>query len=292
MLMTTRTGRVVFPRSVWLALGASLFLSSFSSAQDLVGVTGPDVRSTLNQQFLQQRQAERQKSIHDVVVFTGDRVIPQFVDGGSWKTSVFLVNLENHATSFQMLFFNDDGTDMFVPIVGLGLVRQVTITLDTAGSTEFETSGSSDNLRQGWALLSQTTSDSVGGMAVFRQSVAGRADQEAVVPIVSQFDSHFVLLFDNTAFTTAIALANPTTSRVVIPVSIRNQAGQIIDQRTIGLDAYSHTAFTLPDTWLTTAGRRGAIEFQTSGFGVAALGLRFSGSAFTSFHVLENFNWR
>jgi hypothetical protein len=78
----------------------------------------------------------------------------------------------------------------------------------------------------------------------------------------------------------------------VIPVNIRNESGQIIDTQTVSLRPYAHTAFTLPDRWVSTAGRRGAIEFQTTGFGVGALGLRFSAAAFTSFHVLENFNWR
>jgi len=230
-----------------------LAFSSISLAQTIVGLSGSDPGSRINQQTLAQRQGGiRKASNKDVVVFTGDRVIPQFVDGGSWKTSLFFVNLENHQVNFQVLFFNDDGTDMVIPILGQGLVRAVDITLNTAGSVEIETAGSAPNLAQGWALLSQTSSDSVGGMAIFRQSVAGRADQEAVVPIVSQFDNHFVLLFDNTAFTTAIALANPTTSRVEIPVNIRNQAGQIIDQRTVVLGSYNHTAFTLPDTWSST----------------------------------------
>ena len=274
------------------AITAWLVFGSLSMAQTVVGLTGSDSGSRLNQQLLGERQGGTKKSgQRDVVVFPGDRVIPQFVDGGSWKTSMFFVNLENHSVSFQVLFFNDSGDDMIIPIVGQGFVRGLNVTLETAGSIEFETAGLASNLTQGWALLSQSTNDSVGGMAIFRQSVFGRPDQEAVVPIVSQFDNHFVLLFDNTAFTTAIALANPTTNRVDIPVNIRNQAGQIIDRRTVTLGSYNHTAFTLPDTWSSTAGRRGAIEFQTSGFGVGALGLRFNGSAFTSFHVLENFNW-
>jgi hypothetical protein len=272
---------------------ASLFFLSLCAAQTVVGLTSADTGTTLNQQFLAQRQGDRSSTSVQprVVVFTGDRVIPQFVDGGSWKTSIFLVNLENHTTSFQVLFFKDDGTDLIVPVVGQGPVRGMDITLTSAGSVEFETTGFSANLAQGWALLSQSTNDSVGGMAIFRQSVLGRPDQEAVVPIVNQFENHFVLLYDNTAFTTAIALANPTLNSVVIPVNIRNQSGQIIDQRTTSLGPYSHTAFTLPDTWISTAGQRGAIEFQTSGFGVGALGLRFSGAAFTSFHVLQNFCW-
>ena len=272
---------------------ACLVCSSLSIGQTVVGLEGTDSHAKLNQLSLSQRQAGtlKQSGTKQIVVYPGDRVIAQFVDGGSWKTSMYFVNLENHSVSFQVLFFDDFGNDMLVPIVGQGVVRGLNVSLQTAGSIELESSGSAPDLTQGWALLSQTTNDSVGGMAVFRQSVPGRPDQEAVVPIVSQFDDHFVLLFDNTAFSTGIAVANPTTSSVVIPVTIRNQAGQIIDQHSISLGSYSHTAFSLADTWGSTAGRRGAIEFQTSGFGVGALGLRFSGSAFTSFHVLENINW-
>ncbi|HUQ96009.1 MAG TPA: hypothetical protein VM120_30305 [Bryobacteraceae bacterium] len=270
------------------ALG--LIFGCLSFGQTTTGLPGSNAGDRLNQQFLRQRREESKSAQRSVAVFPGDRVIPQFVDGGSWKTSMFFVNLENRSVSFQVLFFDDDGEDLSVPILGQGVVRGLNVTLDAAGSVTFETAGTAARLTQGWALLSQTTNDTVGGMAIFRQSVAGR-EQEAVVPIVSQYNNHFVLLFDNTNFTTAIALANPTENDVVIPVNIRNQAGQVIDQRTVRLGSYSHTAFTLPDTWGSTSGRRGAIEFLTSGFGVAALGLRFSGSAFTSFHVLENLNW-
>lgn len=275
-----------------LTQASALFIfAALGQAQTAIGLPGSNPGDRFNQQLLSERHEIALRARPKVVVFPGDRVIAQFVDGGSWKTSMYFVNLENHSVSFQVLFFDDNGNDMSVQVVGQGSVRGLNITLQTAGSIEFETAGTAANLQQGWALLSQSTNDSVGGMAIFRQSVPGRPDQEAVVPIVSQYDSHFVLLFDNTAFTTAIALANPTTSPVSIPVNIRNQAGQIIDQRTIQLDAYSHTAFPLPDTWASTAGRRGAIEFLATGSGVGALGLRFNGSAFTSFHVLENLNW-
>ena len=227
----------------------------------------------------------------NVVVFIGDRVIPQFVDGGGWKTSITMVNLENHSTSFKVLFFQDNGTDLAVQVLGQGTVIGMNISLNTAGSATFETAGLAPNLASGWALISQTTNDSVGAFAVFRQSVPGRADQEAVVPVVNQFESHFVLPFDNTAFTTAAAFANPTTQSVVIPVTIRNENGQIIDHQSFGLGPYGHTAGSVPGTWPSTAGIRGTVEFVTSGFGVGALGLRFSGASFTSFNVLENINW-
>ena len=177
-------------------------------------------------------------------------------------------------------------------MAGLGVTRQVSISLDTAGSIVFQTAGFGARSQQGWALLSQSTSVTVGGMAVSRHHVSGRHEPEAVVPIVSQFDSHFVLLFDNTAYATGVVIAKPTLTYVDIPVNIRNRAGQIIDQRIISLGPYGHVAYSLADTWASTARKRSAIEFPSTGYGVAALGLRYNGSAFTSFNVLENLNWR
>ena len=258
-------------------------------AQTVTGIPASGPGEQLNREFRRQRMDERKNAQTPAGALSGDRVVPQFVDGDSWKTSMFFVNLENHRVAFQVLFFDDGGNDMTVPILGQGPVRGLNITLEAAGSITFESAGTAARLTQGWALLSQSTNDAVSGMAIFRQSVFG-SEQEAVVPIVSQYNNHFVLLFDNTNFTTAVALANPTDNAIVIPVEIRNQAGQLIDQRTIRLGAYSHVALTLADISPSTAGRRGAIEFVTSGFGVGALGLRFSGSAFTSFPVFEKLN--
>jgi len=266
-----------------------------STAQQIVPLTDGYAGSTLNQ-----RARDDKLTSHDaldavkkpnVVVFAGDRVIAQFVDGASWLTAITVVNLENHPTSFNVFFFRDDGTDLIVPVVGQGPVRGIQISLTTAGSLTFQTTGTANNLAQGWALLSQSNSDSIGMFAIFRQSVPGRQAQEAVVPTVNQFENHFVLPYDNTQFVTGIALANPTLNAVVIPANIRNESGQIIDARQLSLGPYGHTAFTLPDTWPATSGQRGIIEFLTTGFGVGALGLRFNGAAFTSLSVLENFAW-
>jgi hypothetical protein len=279
-----------------LAIALWLTFSDLSFAQTVVGFDETPPNSKSNQELVSQRRAvgqplERTSQSPRVVVFTGDRIIPQFVDGGSWQTAITVVNLESHPTSFDILFFDDNGNDFSVPISGQGVVKGMHIALNTAGSFTFETTGRSANLSSGWALLSQTNNDSVGMFAIFRQNVLGRQSQEAVVPSVNQFESHFVLPFDNTQYITGIALANPTLNTVSIPVNIRNEQGQIIDTRQLSLGPYSHTAFSLPDFWSSTGGRRGTIEFLTSGFGVGALGLRFNGAAFTSLNVLENLAW-
>jgi hypothetical protein len=273
----------------------ALCLGACGFAQTVVGFGDGHPGSRLNAGSLSHRTPNKPRQAADtsprVVVFTGDRVIPQFVDGGSWQTAITVLNLENHATSFDVLFLDDNGNDFFVPISGQGTVRGMTISLDTAASFTFQSTGRNPGLTSGWALLSQSNSDSVGIFAIFRQFNPGGQPQEAVVPSVNQFASHFVLPFDNTIYITGIALANPTTNFVDIPVNIRNEAGQIIDTRHFSLGPYGHAAFALPTMWPSTNGIRGAIEFLTSGFGVGALGLRFNGSAFTSLNVLENFAW-
>jgi hypothetical protein len=264
-------------------------------AQTAIGLRAAYAGSKVNQEVLSQQRAQRRalRSTGDreVVVFIGDTVIPQFVDGGLWQTAITVINLENHATSFDILFFNDNGTDLQVPVVGQGVVRGMHISLTTAGSLTFETTGTSANLSSGWALLSQSTDDSVGIFAIFRQIVPGGQSQEAVVPAVNQFEDHFVLPFDNTKYVTGVALANPTFNTVDVRANIRNEQGQIIDTRQLSFEPYSRMAFSLPEAWSSTAGRRGAIEFLTTGFGVGALGLRFNGSAFTSLSVLQNIDW-
>jgi hypothetical protein len=277
---------------------AAVSCTSLAFAQSITGLPPTEPESIQNQIDLSGRhaayraQSSKSAMTPHVVVFTGDTVISQFVDGGSWLTSITVTNLETHSTSFDVLFFQDDGTDFNVPIVGLtGLSRAVTVTLAPMGTLTFSTAGISPGLTTGWALLSQTNSDSVGISAVFRQTVPGRQSQEAVVPAVNQFETHFVLSFDDTAYITGLALANPTLNTVGVIANIRASNGTIIDTQNFTLPPYNHLSFSLPANWASTRGISGTIEFLTSGFGVGALGLRFNGAAFTSLNVLENFNW-
>ncbi len=227
-----------------------------------------------------------------IVVFTGDSVIPHFIDGQFWQTAITVVNLENHPTSFQVLFFQDDGTDFYVPVLGIGVVRGMNITLSAAGSYTFETAGISQAAGSGWALLSQANKDSVGSFAIFRYSPPGVPQQEAVVPTVNQFFDRFVLPFDNTGrFATGVAISNPSPLSVSIEATVRNEAGQTIDRRTVLLGKYAHQAFVLPTAWSSTAGIRGTVEFLSTGFGVGALGIRGNGNSFTSLNVISNLNW-
>jgi hypothetical protein len=181
-------------------------LASIGFAQSITGFGSAEPGSIQNQARLAERHAARktqgatEAARPRVIVFQGDTVISQFVDGGGWLTSITVTNLETHSTSFDVLFFQNDGTDFNVPIVGLsGLQRAVTVTLAPMGTLTFYTTGTNPVLTAGWALLSQTNDDSVGISAIFREVLPGQP-QEAVVPAVNQFETHFVLNFDNTAY--------------------------------------------------------------------------------------------
>ena len=194
-----------------------------------------------------------------VVVFVGDTVIPQVADGATWQTSFIIRNLESSPRHCRVLFFNDDGTDLQLPIVGVGTTGAIDVNLNAGETAFFETPGTSPELLQGWAsIVKDNADDSIGGMAVFRQSIPGMEPSEAVVPVVSQFDDHFVLVFDKTnTYITSMAIANPTLNDVVATATIMDEFGNIIDQQSLTLPSYHHQAFAIPSTWSSTAGRRG-----------------------------------
>jgi hypothetical protein len=281
-------------------LMVGLMTAAIIPAQNVTG----DPQSSggfLNRQFYNAHRLERQSNAGagstSGTVLTGDTVIPQVVDGDGWKTTLRFVNLSSHPVTFNVLFLSDSGTDMSLPIVGVGSVINVAVTLPVADTVEVESAGNDQALTQGWAyLLPQTAGDSISGFAIFRQrapgNTTGRADQETAVPIVNQFGEHFALMYDNTKFATGLAVANASaTESVAIPVNVRDQHGNIIDSPTISLGPGSHTAFELASLWPSTAGGQGTIEFMASGLGIGALGLRFNGSSFTGFPILSNFSW-
>jgi hypothetical protein len=120
---------------------------------------------------------------------------------------VTLVNLDTTPSPFTLNFYADDGTTMAVQTTA-GTGSTVTGILPVGGSRVIETAGSKSALSQGWALLK--SSNTVGGSAIFRQSVSGRPDFEASLPIVSDFNAHrYVLPFDQINSTTGVALVNP-----------------------------------------------------------------------------------
>jgi hypothetical protein len=137
-----------------------------------------------------------------------DGVISQLVDGGSWKTIITLVNVDTTAGAYVMKFYADNGSPMILPTTA-GTSSVITGTLPVNGSVVIETAGIGATTSQGWALV--TTTNNISGNAIFRQSVAGRPDFEASMPIITYVnDTDYLLPFDHITSSTGIAVREST----------------------------------------------------------------------------------
>lgn len=210
-----------------------------------------------------------------------DGVIAQVVDGGSWKTIVTLVNLDTGVGNYTLRFYADDGSPMTLETsAGTGSV--ITGSLPAGGSRVIETPGTKGGLSQGWARVETTTL--ISGVAIFRQSVPGRPDFEASMPIIVYVENNdYVLPFDHVTSATGVAIVNPLsyTSITVFATFLDEQGNQFyVDRFDIG--PLQHSVFSLSQRYPQSSGRRGSVELETSGLTMNVLGLRFGAASFTS----------
>ena len=182
---------------------------------------------------------------------------------------------------------DDDGSPLRLQIEGvIGSASETfAATIPVGGSLTLITRGLDPAASQGWAELA--TTKKIGGLAVFRQSVPGRPDQEAGVAIATSVN-RFVLPFDNTqGFVTSMALVNTNGAQaVLVSVAARDETGVQIATDSLRLGPRGHAAIALQDRFPSLANRRLVVEFSTTNADLSGLGLRFNPSgAFTSFPI-------
>lgn len=211
-----------------------------------------------------------------------DGVIAQFVDGDSWQTIVTLTNLDDVPGTFTLKIYRDDGTPMTVQ-TNIGKADTFTATLPVHGSEIIQTSGAGA-LQQGWADLEVADYVTIGGEAIFRQSVPGRPYFEASLPITTYVNSSsYVVPFDQGSSSTGVAIVNPRsyTPMDIYATFYDRQGNQILlDSFTVG--PLQHIAFSLSDKYPQIAGKVGSVKFETTGLAMGLLGLRFEADSFTS----------
>jgi len=137
-------------------------------------------------------------------------------------------------------------------------------------------------LSQGYVSLSLP--QGVDAYGVFRFSLAGAPDQEAVVPLSSAFSTSANLLWDDTQSVTAVAIVNPSAVPTTVAITVRDVNGVVIGTASIPLAAANKTESVLRNIpgLSSVVGKRGSAAFTvTSGF-IAVLGLRSDGLALTS----------
>jgi hypothetical protein len=209
---------------------------------------------------------------------TVQRLLPQLAFGGGWYTALYFTNTTTSAVSVAVNFTADNGTPLTIPSVG---GSSTIVNLAPRGTALIEVPNSGP-LNQGYVAVSLPAG--VTGYGVFRQSVPGIADQEGVVPLSSTSSTATTLIWDDTFYTTSVAIVNPSSVFATVSIIVRDAAGATIGGASISLAPKNKTALilrTLPGLG-GMAGNRGSADFTVSSGNVAVLGLRFNGAAFTS----------
>jgi hypothetical protein len=210
-------------------------------------------------------------------------VLPQFAFGGGWYTALYFSNGTSNTVSFTVNFTADNGTPMAVP--GVGTSKLVTLSPGGTAIVEAQNTGA---LVQGYATV--TLPAGVTGYGVFRQSVAGRPDQEAVVGLKNANATANTLTWDDTGnLTTSVAMVNPSNVATTVTITVSDSSGNIIGTSTQGLAAGNKIENAMRGFLglAGMAGSRGSALFTVSTGNVSVLGLRFGASAFTSIPTTE-----
>jgi hypothetical protein len=209
---------------------------------------------------------------------TSPQILSQFAFGGGWYSALYFTNSSAASVSFTVNFTADNGMPLIVPSIG-GSSTTLTLASHATAILEAPDLG---NLNQGYVTASLP--GGVTGYGVFRQSVPGVPDQEAVVPLASSTSTGSTLTWDDTNYTTAVAIANPSPVPVTVSINVWNSSGALIGTSSIALAAFAKTEAALRSiSGLSgVVGNRGSAQFTVSSGSVAVLGLRFDGAAFTS----------
>jgi hypothetical protein len=203
------------------------------------------------------------------------------VDGGTWKTILTLVNVDTTVGAYVIKFYADNGSPMTLPTTS-GTANTIAGTLPVNGSVVIETAGTAGVLSQGWALV--TTTSDITGNAIFRQTVPGRPDFEASMPLIVYVEGNdYVLPFDHITASTGVAIVNPLSfTTITVSVTFRDEQGNQFFADSFTLTPLAHTAFSLAQRYPQSQGRRGVVELITTSSTMSVLGLRFGAAAFTS----------
>ena len=209
---------------------------------------------------------------------TSVKVLPQIAFGGGWYSAIYFANTGNAAVSFQAGFFADDGTPLTVAAVG---APSKTLSLGPGSTAIIEIPNAGTNT-EGYA--SAALPPEVIGYGVFRWSTPGNPDQEAVVPFSGNTATVSTLVWDDTKYSTAIAVLNPSSVNGTVAIAVRNESGLAIGNPSISLAPGAKKTFMLRDLPGLSAvtGARGSADFVATAGAVAVLGLRANGTAITS----------
>ena len=274
--------------STMLASASNLALASNSSGTDSVSYSsGPNSAQAGQPLMIVLSSAGTNgivtEAFYDNIALTASggppvtKILPQLAFGGGWYTALYFTNTTTSPVSFTINFNGNDGTPLNVPALN---GSSVPVNLAARGSAIIEAPNVGPAVIEGY--VSAALPAGVTGYGVFRQSVAGVNDQEAVVPLSGNTATTSTLLFDDTKYVTAVAVVNLASLATSITVVARDTQGNSIGTAPLPLAANAKTALVLRDLIAGVSGTLGSVDFVANTGNLAVLGLRFNNKAFTS----------
>jgi hypothetical protein len=211
-------------------------------------------------------------------VGTNGGSITHILYNGGFENSITLVNTGSSAASATLNFFAENGAPLAVPLFlpqtseNLAASSSFNRTIPAYGSLLIQTVGQ-DALPTTLGSAQLVTNGNVSGFGIFRWTQPG---QEASVPMETRSASTYVMPFDDTnGLSTGIAIAGVSGPGANIPVIIRDDTGVVLSSTAITLPAQGHASFMLPNTYPSTVGTRGSVEFTApTGVNISVIGLR------------------
>jgi hypothetical protein len=208
-------------------------------------------------------------------------VLSHIAAGGGWTTVITLVNNSQASVPVTVSLYNDDGSALSLPVT---ITQQGTSQTTTTSSVAATINGkesffisAGDGMPAtsvGWADVD--SGGTLGGYAIFRQTPQSGSPSEGTVPLQTQFPSTITLPYDDsTGFAMGVALASLSTASANVTATVWDDSGNQLGTQSLTIAGNGHMSFVLPTQIPLTVGRRGIVQFQSSG-GLAGLGLRFS----------------
>lgn len=154
-------------------------------------------------------------------------------------SALYFTNMGANPAAFTVNFAHDDGTPLNVPSVG----GSSTIVNLAPGGTAIVEAPNVGAPSEGSAFLALP--GGVVGYGVFRQSLSGEPDQEAVVPLSGASTTTSELIWDDTSFTTAVAIVNPSSVTSLVSIAVRDRQGNTIGTSSVTRGPRAKTALVL-----------------------------------------------
>lgn len=213
---------------------------------------------------------------------------PQVADGfdppGSnthWHTTIFLSNQGSSAVASGVVtFFLSNGTPMNISFVDdknqpAATGNQISFQISPGQSRKY-TSISGQDLLVGYAVVNSNAP--IAGNAMFshwtnppNEVLVGEAGVPSASPLIKQAvfaDTQF-------GFNTGVAVANPTSSAIVVNYELLNVDGALVSSTTRTLAGGQHVALFLTELFSSVPSMAGRLQISANTGALVAMALRF-----------------